>query len=108
MTVNEEIIRAATRVVSVCVPGVYDGEAEEYCTFNVSQIPDAFGDDAPDVMRSLVQLHYHCPWSMDSLAARQSLWGSILEEDFTAPEVTEASDETGQHFVFEFEVLGGA
>ena len=108
MTIHEEIKTAIESVVPVCVPDIYRGEATEYCTFNYSKIPDAFGDDVPDLIRYLVQLHYYCPEGQDSLNTRQALWEAILAADFTAPEEENASDETGQHYVFEFEALGGA
>lgn len=107
MNVNEQIIAAVTPVVPVCVPDVYRGEAEEYCTFNYSEIPDSFGDDVPGLMRCAVQLHYYCPEGWNSLQQRRDLYRAILAADFTAAEVENASDGDGQHFVFEFEVLGG-
>lgn len=107
MTINERIAAAVEPVVAVCVPDEYNGEAEEYCTFNYTEIPEAFGDDAPELIRYSVQLHYFCPLGRNSLSTRQKLRRAILAADFTAPEVIPASDETGQHYVFEFEVLGG-
>lgn len=107
MTLNESIIAAVTPVIPVCVPDIYRGEAEEYCTFNYSELPEGFGDDMPTLSRCAVQLHYYCPEGRDSQKARRALKLAILEADFTAPEITNASDKDGQHFVFEFEALGG-
>lgn len=107
MTVNETIIAAVTPVVSVCVPDIYTGESEEYCTFNYPEVPECFGDDRPTIYRCPVQLHYYCPKGWNSLPKRRALRRAILDADFTAPEVENASDEDGQHFVFEFDVLGG-
>lgn len=105
--INEEIIAAVTPVVPVCVPDLYDGNAEAYCTFNYTEVPDVFGDDEPHQIRYLVQLHYYCPTGENSLATRRALFRAILDADFTAPEIENASDETDQHYVFEFEALGG-
>lgn len=107
MNVNEAIIAAVTPVVPVCEPDIYRGEAKEYCTFNYTEMPDGFGDDLPTLSRCAVQLHYYCPEGRNSISTRRALRRAILDADFTAPEIVNASDKDGQHFVFEFEVLGG-
>lgn len=108
MTINEAFRAAVEPVVAVCVPDAYDGEAEEYCTFNYTEVPEDFGDDVPDVIRYAVQLHYICPVGRNSIATRRRLRQAILAADFTAPTVENASDADGQHYVFEFDALGGA
>lgn len=107
MTINEQIKAAVEPVVAVCVPDKYGGEAMEYCTFNYVEIPEEFGDDAPELIRYAVQLHYFCPAGHDSVKTRQDLRKAILAADFTAPEITNAGDETGQHYVLEFDGFGG-
>ena len=107
MTINEQIKAAVEPVVAVCVPDEYDGEAAEYCTFNYTEIPEEFGDDVPELIRYVVQLHYFCPKGHNSLKTRQDLRQAILAADFTAPEIINASDEIGQHYVFEFDGFGG-
>lgn len=108
MTVNEQIKAAVEPIVAVCVPDAYDGEAEEYCTFSYDEHPEAFGDDAPDLIRYAASLHYYCPKGHNSIATRRALRMAIIAADFTAPTVENASDNDGQHYVFEFDVLGGA
>ena len=108
MTINEAFRAAVEPVVAVCVPDAYDGEAEEYCTFNYTEVPEDFGDDVPDGIRYAVQLHYICPVGRNSIATRRRLRQAILAADFTAPTVENASDADGQHYVFEFDALGGA
>ena len=46
MSLNTAIRAAITPIVTECVPDQYGGTATEYCTFNYSEIPDAFGDES--------------------------------------------------------------
>ena len=117
MSVNQRIITAVTPVVSVCVPEPYDpdsGSAErEYCTFDYTEMPDSFGDDGPEVIRYLIRLNYFAPRiaaageSSNTMTKRKALRQAIFDAGFTYPSVENASDEEGQHFVFEFEDLDG-
>lgn len=118
MTINERIIQAVTQVVPVCVPGFYAPDAGEqaatvYCTFNYTETPDSFGDDAPGAVRYLCQIHLYAPWtpaageSNNTLAMRKALRRALTAAGFTAPSVTDASDEDGQHYVFECEDCDG-
>lgn len=117
MTINERIIQAVTPVVPVCVPDRYDpnqGEASAtYCTFNYTEIPDSFGDDAPEDIRYLIQLHFHAPLdaasgaSNNTMAVRKALRQAVFAAGFTYPTVQNASDDSGQHYVLEFEGLDG-
>lgn len=107
MTINEQIKAAVEAIVAVCVPDTYDGAADEYCTFNYSEDPDVFGDDLPELIRYLVQLHYYCPAGHNPIETKRKLRRAILAADFTAPEITNAGDDETQHYVFEFEGFGG-
>lgn len=116
MSVNSRIIEAVRPVLSVCVPEPYTPTGEdaerEYCTFQYSEVPDSFGDDGPEVVRCLIQLHYYAPLQLTSgsnntLAKRKALRMSLFRAGFTYPSVVDASDLDGQHFVFEFEDLDG-
>ena len=111
MTINERIIRVASPMVSVCVPDVYrpgEGEAVDiYCTFNYTEIPEGMADNVPHAVLCSVQLHLYLPLGVDSLTLRRQLRHAIAaEEGFTAPTVTNAGDDDGQHYVFEFDALG--
>lgn len=116
-TINQRIIQAVTPVVLTCVPGTYHPdvgeEATTYCTFNYTEMPDDFGDDAPGAMRYLVQVHLYAPWktaagvSNDTMATRKSLRQALFAAGFTYPSVEDASDKEYQHFVFECEDFDG-
>ena len=91
MSIEERLIAAVTPVVPVCVHGVYTGTEEVYCTFNLSQTPDSFGDDEPD--------------TGDPRALRRQLRRALLEAELGAAIVEDASDADNVHLVFEFEAL---
>lgn len=112
MTLNERIIAVVTPIVPVCVPDLLVTEAgetppEEYCTFNFPLEPEALADDAAHLQRALVQVHYLAPLKANTVATRRALWRALAAvEDFTAPDITNATDQTGQHYVFEFDAVG--
>lgn len=105
MTVNQQIIDVVAPVVSECVPDIYTGESEEYCTFQISEFPAGFGDNTAQALRCSVMLHYFAPIGQNTTAKRRSLRRAIAAA-FTAPIVTPAGDEISQHYVYEFEAFG--
>lgn len=107
MSINAAIKAAVEPVVPVCVPNVYKGEAKEYTTFNATDLPDSFGDDSPETIRYLVQIHYCCPVDVNPLTTKRALCRSLAACGFTYPTVTDASDDEGQHFVLECEYADG-
>lgn len=107
MSFNQALIEAVTPIVGICVPDLYSGEASEYCTFNYTESGAGFGDDVPHAALLLVQLHYFLPLRENPLAKRRALRDAILAMGGTAPVITPATDELGQHYIFEFEYLEG-
>ena len=96
-------------IVPVCEPDFYDGEESIYCTFNMNEIPTAFGDNRPRHSRCLIQLHLFAPGWPKPPSTRQIRWElcrAILAAGFTYPEVTNASEKDEQHYVLEFEGFG--
>ena len=54
-----------------------------------------------------MQVHYLAPLKVNTIATRRALWQALAAVDeFTAPDIENASDQTGQHYVFEFETVG--
>ena len=112
MTLNERIIAVVTPIVPVCVPDLLVTEAgetppEEYCTFNYNELADALGDNRAHAMRALVQLHYLAPLKANTVATRSALWAALAAaEDFSPALIENATDRTGQHYVFEFDAVG--
>ena len=110
MNIDERIRAAVLPIVPICEPDLYDGEESTYCTFNMEEIPTAFGDDAPHAVRYLIQLHLFAPgWPKppSTRQLRKQLCRAVLDAGFTYPEVTNASEKETQHYVLEFEGVDG-
>lgn len=105
---EERIGLAVAPHVPELSPTIYQGDADEYCTWNASEIPQAFGDGRAHRIKYMVQVHWFLPLGRrpyaKKLALRRALAGTA---GFTAPAITDASDKEGQHYVFEFEAMGG-
>lgn len=111
MATDAKIVAAVTPIVAICEPDEYTPEsgeatAEEYCTYNFDSIPMGFGDNAPRSTRDLVQVHWYLPKGRRPHEKRLALCRALYKAGFTYPSVQNASDSTGQHWVFECETLG--
>lgn len=106
MSINSVLVTALTPITTAIEPDVYKGSATEYFTFNYETSGDEFADNTPQHERYLMQVHYCCPSEKNSLANRVLIKQYLLAAGFTWPRVTPASDEKGQHWVFECEYLG--
>lgn len=98
---------AVLPIVPVCEPAVYRGDQERYCTYNTTELPAGFGDDAPHAVRYLLQLHYFCPLPGNPLPTVRRLQAAVQAAGFTYPSMEDASDLDGRHYVLEFEEVGG-
>lgn len=107
MTIEDRLTAAVTPVVPVCVHGVYTGTEAVYCTFNISETPENFGDDTPEATLCSVQLHLLMPVTSDPRELKKKLLRALLDADLGAATVEDASDKDNIHLVFEFEALGG-
>ena len=112
MTLNERIIAVVTPIVPVCVPDLLVTKAgetppEEYCTFHFTLEPEALADDTAQLQRALVQLHYLAPLKANTVPTRRALWAALAAaEEFSPAMIENATDQTGQHYVYEFEAVG--
>ena len=105
---DNKIKTAVEPLVAECVPGLYTGEAEEYCTFNCTEIPSAFGDNRPHAVRYLVQLHWFLPLKRRPYPKKKALRRALMAvRGFAAPTITDATDGDGQHYVYELEAVHG-
>ena len=104
-SLNERLIAAVRPVAGVCVPDLYLGEQEIYCTFNFTEIPSLFGDDISLATLYLVQLHLFLPLKAGSVALRRQLRDALVAAGFTAPTIANATDELTQHYVYEFQTM---
>lgn len=107
MRLHSVLRSAVLPLVPVCEPGVYEGDQPEYCTFLVTDLPDLFAEGRPHAMCYLVYLHWFLPSGVNPLAKKRQLCRALLAAGFTYPNVEDASDEEGQHFVFECQYADG-
>lgn len=106
MSVDSAIRAAILPIVPVCEPHRYDGDAAEYCTYNYGIRSAGWGDNHPCVAVYQVQLHWFLPAGENPLARQTQIVLALLDADASIPVLTDASDDLGQHYIFEFEMLG--
>lgn len=102
MTLNR-MLTAALSPIAPTEADTYEGKKPVYLTFHYNTLPADFGDDMPDCERALVQVHLFAPRGWDSLKTRAQVKRAVAEALGAWPSCTNASDKTGQHFIFECE-----
>lgn len=107
MSINELLRNAVLPIVPICEPETYDGNSEEYCTFNYSEFPDILAEGCPDVIRYEVQLHWFLPKNQNPIKKKVKIRQALLAAGATYPSTIPAGDEAGQHYVFEFQFVDG-
>ena len=107
MSINEMIRNAILPIIPICEPDSYDGDSTEYCTFNYSDFPDILSEGRPDVIRYEVQLHWFLPKGTNPIKKKVKIRQALLSIGATYPSTIPAGDETGQHYVFEFQLVDG-
>lgn len=105
--IDDNIQAAVKQLVPVCVPDFYTGAEKEYCTYNYNEIPTAYGDNCPQAVRYLVQVHWFLPLKKRPHPKKRELGRALgeMKRCVTWPTVTNASDELAQHYVYEFQAL---
>lgn len=88
-------------------PDVYPGTEKTYITVNYSTAGDDFADDAPGIEVLAIQAHYFCPRHVNAVQARKQIKRRLFRAGCTWPREINASDEHGQHYVFECEYAEG-
>ena len=101
MSIDKAIRAAVTPVVPICVPHLYAGSATEYCTFNYTRYPAEFSDNAPSALGYSIQVHYFLPLNDNPNAKLNRLANALFAVGFDYPQIVDATDEVGQHYVLE-------
>ena len=68
---------------------------------------EVYGDDKPDAVRHLIDVHFFAPWTYDTAKRIPKVCLALESAGFTYPVVTNAGDQEGQHIVFDCEDAGG-
>lgn len=105
MSFNNQLREKLLPVVPIVEPNIYKGDALEYIDFAYSERGGCFGDDEPDENILSVQVHYYLPHGQNPKAKKRLIRQALFELGGTWPEITNASDEEGQHYVFEFDCV---
>ena len=74
-----------------------------YYTFSCDSFGAAFGGNKPGCERCLVHVHLFALLNQNCLQQVLETKKALFAAGFTWPEVTDATDQDGQHFVFECE-----
>ena len=108
MSLEERIRETVTPIVPEFAANVYTGDADSYCVFNATEMPDSFGNNRPHAIRYLVQLHWYFLLRTDPRTTKRALRASIGGlRGCTWPTVTDATDQAGGHLVLEFQAVDG-
>lgn len=86
---------------------VYTGTAQTYFIITLNTLPANFADDTPQHLTNLIMLHLYAPHELNTVALRKQIATALVGAGLTYPSVTDASDETIQHIVFECEGTEG-
>lgn len=78
-----------------------------YYTFTCDSVGDDFGDNRPGHERWLVGVHLFAPLSENCVRRVQETKQVLFAAGFTWPRLVDATDEDGQHYVFECETVEG-
>lgn len=109
MNVGERVKAALDVFGDPVEKSVLDAAAKKrparYYAFSCDSFGADFGDDEPGCERCLVHVHLFAPLNQNCLQqVRKTKW-VLLKAGFTWPEVTDATDQDGQHYVFECETV---
>lgn len=83
--------------------GAADQGPARYYAFSCRSFGGAFGDDEPDCERWLVTVHLFAPLTENCVRRARETKRALFAAGFTWPQYTDATDEDGQHLVFECE-----
>lgn len=88
-------------------PQVYTGGLLKYIVWNYNAIPALWAEGDAQAARYLVQVHLYLPHKEAPHGAILALSEALTAEGFTRPQLTDAGDAEGQHWVLECETADG-
>jgi len=108
MGVNEKIKNALEVFGDPVMHGEFAPKTNEpppkqYYTFEYSTLGAAYADNAPSQERYLIMVHFYCPRTFNSVTRIKQTKVKLFGSGLTWPSMVSASDEDGQHIVFECE-----
>ena len=106
MSFEKRLCAAVRSVIPEAAPNVYEGNAEIFATWNYNERGTLFSDSEPEIVIYLVQVHVFLPRGYPWREIKRKM-RAILSQLGTYPSIEDASDEEGEHLVFEFEAMDG-
>lgn len=107
MSVETKLRTALTPIEEIVKPNLYDGPETEYIVFNYDELGNMWADDRPRAILYRVMVHLYLPHGETPLTKKRRICEALFAAGATWPEVTNASDRDGQHYVFECEMQEG-
>ena len=101
MNVGKAIITALSSLKLPVYQTQYTGTDKTYFVFNIGTVPADFADDLPQHERASIQLHLFCPVATNTTSLRDQVKQLLTEAGFDYPSLVDASDEDGQHVVWQ-------
>ena len=104
MSLNERIIQALAPAGIPCVPDTHAPDGGTYYTFAYNTAPAAWGNNSPDAEICDVSVHLWGAAGVNLLALRLRTRQLLHAGGFTWPYEVNASDEDGQHYLYECQI----
>lgn len=100
-------IRAAVAPLELPIePNGYNGEELEYLSYTYSELGALFAESTAQAIRYLVDLSWYLPHGKDPGQGKARIRQLLKAAGATWPDIVNASDDEGQHYVFSFEMVG--
>ena len=107
MTIDERIQTMLTGIEDVIAPNVYTGPETEYLVYSYFTGGAVYAERRPRALVYSVMVHLFLPQGKSPTEKKNDVCEAIFAAGGTWPNITNASDGEGQHYVFEFELAAG-
>ena len=103
----DERIRTALSPLGLPIePNEYEGTEREYISYVYSELGALYANSRPNAVRYLLDVHWYLPRGKRPERGKDQIRHLLLAAGATWPNIVNASDKEGQHYVFECEMLG--
>lgn len=107
MTVEKRIVQTLSPLGLPVAQGCYQEDDKRYIGYYVSRFGTQYADDGPGAELCLIQIHIFAPLAENINALVRLAQKELYLAGFLWPEVTDATDKDGRHFVLETQWLEG-
>lgn len=103
----DQILTEALGPLLPAGPVEYTGEELEYIVWNYSQIGAVYAEGRPAAARYMLHVHYFLPNGKNPNLMKVLIAQALAAAGCTWPDVTNANEKSGQHYVLECEYTDG-